>query len=213
MDIKPRVIRTIVERSINNHAKSSIDALPEKTRRFWFHIDPDADPLSDAEIAEIYIDEEVWIPRLKRHISLADFCLFGADYADWMLLLGREDLLRWQLKTIREHDMIPIAVYHWTSLTLPMLDELSIGAHWTLGNLEAMYLSTQEAVAAIQSATKPVTCFRILRGIKIPDEIDKAVQWLRFEVGAQSLVIGVDNVQQAGETFTIAHSIVNDEIC
>lgn len=210
-DIKPRVIRTLVESHMDQSSRALVAKLPEKNRRFWFNLDPQAEPLSQSDIDEIYINEEEWLSRVRRIQPLADFCLFGADYADWMLLFGRQDLLLWQLNTIRDHDLIPVAVFHWTSLSMPKLDSLPVGAHWTLGNLEAMYLSTQEAVRAIRAADNPVTCFRTLRGISVPDEIRKAFEWLHFEVGAQGFVLGVDNLVQARETCTIAHSVLSTE--
>jgi hypothetical protein len=209
MDIKARIIRTLVERLLDDHSKFLIASLSEKSRRCWFDINPQSEHLSDTEINDIYIDEDTWLKRLRKICDFADFCLFGADYADWMLLLGREDLLLWQIDTIRAHGMIPISVCHWTSLSLPKLEKLPIAVHWTLGNLEAMYLSTLEAIKVISATRKPVTCFRVLRGISIPDEINKAVEWLHLQVGAQSLVIGVDSIQQANETFSIAYPIMN----
>lgn len=211
MDMERRVIRTIVEQYMDEASKSLIARLPEKNRRFWFEVDSSAPPLSHADIDGIYIDEEVWLPRIERLSSLCNFCLFGAHYADWMVCLGRQDLLVWQVDSIRDAGMIPVSVCHWTSLTLPKLDGLLAGAHWTLGNLEAMYLSTSEAIAAVQRAKKPVTCFRVLRGISIPEEIEKALKWLRGHVGASSLVIGVDNVHQARQTFSIASSVIRAE--
>lgn len=208
MDIKPRIIRTLIER-FTRHEQRLITQLPLKNQKFWFHSEGNATSLSDAEIKDIYIDERIWLARLKQLSGLAKFCLFGADYADWMIRLERTDLLLWQIKTIIEYKMIPISLCHWTSLTLSKLDKLPVEGHWILANLETMYLSTKEAIATIKEVKRPITCFRILRGIKIPNEIEKVVKWLFNEVGAQSIVIGADNITQAIESFTIASNVIN----
>lgn len=210
-DIKPRIIRTLVENCISVADLRKIERLADKTRDFWFGFDSATHPLSPSEVRAIHIEESEWISRLNRLADLADFCLIGADYADWMLLLGRQDLLRWQIATIRQHGMVPVSVCHWTSLSLPKLDRMEVAAHWTLGNLEQMYLSTASAISAIRKRRKPVTCFRILRGIERPRGIASAIAWLRDVVGASSVVVGVDNEDQARYTLPLASEIMSAE--
>lgn len=208
IDIKHIIINTIVSNYMDKNLRNQIYNLPKKNREFFFKVPRGSKILTNSEISQIYIDEKIWISRLKKLMDISDFCLFGADYADWMILLNRKDLLLWQIETIKKHNMIPLSVCHWTSISLPELDLLEIDGHWTLANLEAMYLEKLSAISAIQNSQKPVTCFRILRGIKIPNEIYKPIKWLYKDIGASSLVIGVDNEEQAKETFSIASKLI-----
>lgn len=209
MDLKGRVIRTVVERRLDVDSLGLVERLPAKNRSFFFGFPAEANALTDQEISQIWIDEHIWCERLERLRNSADFCLVGADYADWLVALGREDLLEWQVRSVSDRGMIPVAVFHWASLTLPAIHRLRVGACWTLGNREVMYLSTDSAVSAIQASSLPVTCFRVLRGIRIPDQIPETVEWLVRHVGARSLVIGADDSSQAAESFGMASRVMS----
>lgn len=71
-----------------------------------------------------------------------------------------------------------------------------------------MYLDFDTAIDAVKKAKKPITAFRILRGIKLPDEIPAAVQWLKQTVGVSSTVVGLDDERQASVTVPIVVSIM-----
>ena len=208
MEFKNRIVFRIFENHLNEDDRKKIATMPNKYRKKRLYIDRTCRPLSDEEVERIYIDEKEWLNRLSVLRPLSSFCLIGADYADWMCLLGRDDLINWQISSVRSYGMIPVSSSHWTSLSLPLLDKKDYAAHWVLANKAWMYLDFDKAISAIRMTEKPVTAFRILRGIKLPEDIPATIKWLRNIIGVNSVVVGVDNPEQANITIPVIVSIM-----
>lgn len=199
-NIKDRIISTIVQKLKNKFIEKSLTMIPETHRFRFLTKKKNAKPLTDDEIQRISIDEKVWFNKINLLKGLTDFCLIGADYADWMCILNRLDLLKWQIKTVRKSGMVPVSVSHLASITLPLLDKEDFEAHWIYANRVWMYLDPDSAIKAIQTASKPITAFKILSYIKLPEEIESTIQWLK-NFGVKSFVIGLETEKHVKETL------------
>lgn len=200
-DIKDRIIFTIIQKlSRENESVKKILATIPETHRFRFLFKKGARPLTDNEIQQIYIDQEIWFDRINSLRGVTDFCVIGSDYADWMCGLNRLDLLKWQIESVRKNGMIPVSVSHWASITIPLLDKEDFGAHWIYANRAWMYLDPESAATSIRAASKPITAFKILSNIRLPDEIESTICWLR-KLGVKSFIIGLENPEQVKSTL------------
>lgn len=200
-DIKDRIILTIIQKlSRENESVKKILATIPETHRFRFIIKKETHPLTDDEIQQIYIDQEIWFDRINSLRGITDFCVIGSDYADWMCALNRLDLLRWQIESVRKNGMIPISVSHWASITIPLLDKEDFGAHWIYANRAWTYLDSESAATAIRAASKPITAFKILSYIRLPDEIESTICWLK-NLGVKSFIVGLENPEQVKSTL------------
>lgn len=200
-DFKDRVVLTIIQKlsQENRSFKNQIEKIP-KNHNSRFIVKKGTRPLTDSEIKQIYIDERVWLNRISLLRGIVDFCLIGADYADWMCELNRLDLIKWQIETVRKNGMIPVSASHLSSITIPLLDEEDFGAHWVYANRAWMYLDPELAANSIQAAVKPITAFKILSNIKLPDEIESIIHYLR-KFGTKSFVVGLENPEHVKYTL------------
>jgi len=200
-DIKDRVVLTMIQKLSreNKSLKNLVAKIPE-SHNSRLIIKKGTQPLTDNEIKRIYIDEQVWLDRINLLQGVVDFCLIGADYADWMCGLNRLDLIRWQIETVRRNGMIPVSVSHLSSITIPLLDKEDFGAHWVYANRAWMYLDPELAADAIRVAAKPITAFKILSNIQLPDEIEPTIRDLR-KLGVKSFVVGLENPEHIKYTL------------
>jgi len=203
-DIRDRVISTIVQRRLNQKSELAVNDLlmaPEVYRFEKFIINKNnINPLTESEIQQIYIDEDIWLNRMKMLQGMIDFCLVGSDYADWMCGLGRLDLLRWQIDSVRKHGMIPVSVSSWADMTIPILEKEDFPAHWIYADRAQMSLNHELAINAVRNASKPVTAFKILGQTGSSNDIESNISWLQ-RLGVKSFVLGLENLEQAKESW------------
>lgn len=201
-EIKGRIILTIIEKfnRENNQANKDLAAtLERKYFKNQFNRNS-VRALSEKEIQEIYFDEEVWLSRLKLFGGLTDFCLVGANYADWMCALDRLDLLRQQIKPVRKNNMIPVSTSHWAGLTIPILDKEDFAAHWVYANWSEIYSNYESVEASIRKTTKPLTAFKILSSTPLPTGISATIQWLK-NLGVKSFTLGLEKPEHVRSTL------------
>lgn len=201
-DIRDRVVLTIIKKLVreDKSVKKILSEIPEAYRLERFLTKKDIKPLSDDEIQQIYIDQDIWFDKINSLRGVVDFCAIGSDYGEWMCALNRLDLIRWQIKTVRNNGMIPISLSHWASITIPLFDKEDFMAHWIYANQAWMYINPELAVASIQTATKPITAFKILSNIKLPDEIKPIIFRLK-NFGVKSFIIGLENSEHVKNTI------------
>lgn len=202
-DIKERIISTIIHHSIKEEGVCipNFAGAPEACR-FEKYLNGEIKTLTELEIGQIYIDEAIWLGRIKQLRDITDFCLVGADYADWMCSLDRLDLLRWQIETVRKNNMIPVSVSHWADTTIPLMEKEDFAAHWVYADPSKMFLKHEAAVNAVANASKPVTAFKILGHTRLLADIEPNIKWLE-RLGVKSIVLGLENLQQARESWPV----------
>lgn len=189
--LRGRIISSIYHNYLPVRDKQIILGRDIKFLDSFFQFSSIDKPLSGNDIDEISIDRQLWEKRMKRLEGVCDFCLVGADYADWLILMGRGDLIKYQVQSIVEHKMIPISVSHWTSMTIPFFEQIpEIKGHWILANKESLFLSEREVYNCIAHTVKPLTGFRLFRKLYGYETIRKAIQWASNFLSVQSFVIG-----------------------
>ncbi|GEM_PF-3034705 len=200
-DVKDRIILTIIKKfNQDKTLQKMLATIPQTHSLSRFLVKKETIPLTDHEIQQIHIDQDIWFDRINLLRGVADFCVIGSDYADWMCALNRLDLLRWQIKTVRDNGMIPVSVSHWASVTIPTLEKEDFAAHWIYANKIWMYLNPESASAAIRESAKPITAFKILSNIELPEEIESTICRLK-KLGVRSFIVGLENPGQAISTL------------
>lgn len=208
MGFKDRVVLTIIQRYFDSATRNKLNSLPENQRCKSFGYGKDTQPLSKDEVRRITLNRSEWVNRLNALRELAVFCQVGTDYADWMVQFGKLELLSSQISMIREKGMIPISICHWTSLSLPTLEREDVAGHWVWANKKHMDMSFDEAMSAVRASRKPKTAFRVLRGLRLPEQIPEVYFWLRNSLGILSVVIGIDDKAQGAYTIPTARSML-----
>ena len=155
------------------------DLLPSHLTR---HILP---PSSSSEVfTQKEIDRITFDPlRFDKALSLFDpeespFLLIGEKYGDWLLALGRIDLLQEMVSRVREKGFIPIFSGQWATFVLPKAKPLDVAAYAIPINKKWSLFDLHRASDLIKKFDKPVislnpladgkTLERIRRGLFFP---------------------------------------------
>src|SRR4030043_2391654 len=96
------------------------DLLPSHLPRNILPPSSSSEVFTQKEIDRITLDP----PRFEKALSLSNpkespFLLVGEKYGDWLLALGRVDLLKEMVSQIREKGFIPIFSGQWATFVLP----------------------------------------------------------------------------------------------
>lgn len=125
-----------------------------------FGYNPQAQPLTDEEIAQITLNETSYKHRLAG-LDACDEVLVGGTDADWLFTLGREDIIASMCEIVRSLGKRPHLICHYASAVLPKADAigLNVGKYFAPINKEWAWLDKEEAIEAVRHAQKPVIAF------------------------------------------------------
>ena len=84
------------------------------------------------------------------------FLLVGEKYGDWLLALGRIDLLREMVSKVRGKGFIPIFSGQWATFVLPKAKSLDVSAYAIPINKKWSLFDLQRASDLIKKFEKPV---------------------------------------------------------
>lgn len=213
-DMRPRINASLFTHVFSAREKAAIAQLGQEQRETWFAYPTEARPLTSQEIADICVDEETYQANLERIKDICEFCLVGTVFADWLPLLGRGDLLHALIQRIRENGLIPLSIHHWTSLVLPLLDDLDVAGHWTYINKAWQFLSEDNALQAIHQSPKPITAFKVLLSRR-QEDVEAYFEYAFRVVKADAVDFGVETIEEAQCVSTILHEryFRNSEAC
>jgi len=116
-----------------------------------------ADVLTQKEIDRVSFDS----PRFDKTLSFFEpaespFLLIGERYGDWLLALGRSDLLKNMLSRAREKGFLPILSGQWATFFLPKAKPLDAAAYAVPVNKKRSFFDLTQACALIKKFDKPV---------------------------------------------------------
>ncbi|MCP4629928.1 MAG: hypothetical protein GY850_41440 [bacterium] len=201
-EIHPRINAHFFKHVFSVKEKAAISQLCPDQREVWFSYPSEATPLTSQEIASIYVDEEKYQANLDKIKEICEFCLVGTVFADWLPLLGRQDILRDVIALVRDNKLIPLSIHHWTSLVLPLLDELDVAGHWTYLNKACQFLTEGDAIQAIQHSQKPITAFKALLS-REKEDIEAYFDYVFHVAHIQAVDFGVETTEEAHVIATI----------
>jgi len=209
IDLRSRVIKTLLFRLLGSKDLEEIEHLPSEVREFWFAHDRRADCLSDHEVTRITLNIVEYESRIKKVADIAEYCLVGTDIGDWLICLKRLDIIETMCTIIEHHGMIPFAITHWPSRTLPVLETLPFAGYWCMLNPDALLFSPDGVCRALERATRPVFAFSVLRGHETSEkEIEQVINTVLKLPNVDSLVIGLKTRQEMVQTMPIVHHAV-----
>lgn len=167
-------------------------------------------PFSKEEIGRFRLDEQEFKAQLDRYKGLADFCIVGNLSFGALLYTGREDIIRREIVLARAAGMTPLGISEGGDASAPKLKRLDVAGVWMWANRTVQFPSPGNIAKAAGSAAPPATAFRIFEH---PDKFDIAasLDFLLKIKKIAAIVVGVDNRDQATETFSKIRSILGDE--
>ncbi len=201
---RDRIIRTCVDRLWPRPIARLVQEKWAERDVLVFGYDRNADLLSDAEIAVIQIDREALHRRL-RVLADCQYILAGGSDADYLVSLGRMDLVIDLVREIRSEGFIPLLLCQYPTLVLPAAEaaELKVEGYAVPLNKGWSWFDRDECVEIVRSIHKPVIAFMPLASPGLDRDVRGSLGWLFDEVGVESVLFGTATAAHAAET-TIA---------
>jgi hypothetical protein len=125
------------------------------------------------------------------------FLLFGEKYGDWLLALGRIDLLHEMVARIREKGLIPIFSGQWTTFTLPKAKPLHVAAFAMPINKKLDFFGLPRAFDLIKKFDRPVIGLNPLADGFLLAESREAFSLLFDELKVHAAITGIASEEEA----------------
>ena len=202
---RDRILKTMVERLLEPRLAQMVEDKLSKEDLLVFGYDHNAEPLSDEEIATIYLDHG----RLRNRLAIFGDCQYifiGGSDADWLVSLGRVDILGEIARVVREAGFIPIILCQYATTVLPAVEaaRIDVAGYAVPLNREWSWFSRDECVEIVKNIHKPVIAFMPLASGNLRKDVRGALDWLYSEIGVESILYGTATPEHAIETTRAA---------
>ena len=140
--------------------------------------------------------------RFDRALSIfnpkeSPFLLVGEKYGDWLLVLGRLDLLHKMVLKVREKGFIPIFSGRWATLVLPKAKSLDVAAYAIPINKKWSLFDLQRASDLIKKFEKPVISLNPLADGTLLKESERAFSFLFDELKVYGAIVEIASEGEA----------------
>lgn len=202
---RDRILRTLVDRLFPRDIARLVEEQLSGEDVLVFGYDRQAAPLSDEDIDSIALDEDAFRKRLSVFGDCQYVCLGGSD-ADWLIPLGRIDVVADLARVVRQEGFIPILLCQYATLVVPAAEAagLDVAGYAVPLNRAWSWFGRDECVEIVKSLDKPVIAFMPLASGGLRTDVRSALDWLYAEVGVQSILFGTAAADHARETTRLA---------
>ncbi len=154
--------------------------------------------LTQKEIDRIEFDA----PRFERSLSAlrpdeSPFLLIGGRYGDWLLALGRIDLLKAMTARVKEKGFIPIYSGQWTTFCLPKAKPLEVAAYAVPVNKRWSLFDLPRAATLIKKFDKPVISLNPLADGRLLKRAEEAFSFLFEELKVIVAIVEIRSLHEA----------------
>ena len=172
-----------------------------------------ARPLQSSQIDGIELNQRHFENQLALYKELnVKLVQFGGGLADWLVGVGRTDLLQELAHMITSRGCIPLLICHWTSMVLPVCEEeLDVEGYIVPLNKLWGLLTLPEALKAIKNVGKPVIAMKPLALGALAHDIQSAFSFLFRKAEVAAVMVGVSSNVEAEQTFGIAEEVLEVE--
>ena len=160
-------------------------------------------PSSSEVFTQKEIDRITFDPlRFEKALSLfnpeeSPFLLVGERYGDWLLALGRIDLLKEMVLRVREKGFIPIFSGQWATFVLPKAKPLDVAAYAIPINKKWSLFDLPHACDLIKKFDKPVISLNPLAEGKLLRKSEEAFSFLFDELKIHSAIVEIATEKEA----------------
>jgi len=174
------------------------DLLPSHLTRNIFPSSFSSEVFTQKEIDRIAFDPL----RFEKALSLFDpkespFLLVGEKYGDWLLALGRIDLLHEMVSRVREKGFLPIFSGQWATFALPKAKSLNVSAYAVPINKKWSLFDLQQASNLIKKFEKPVISLNPLADGTLMKESEGAFSFLFNELKVYAAIVKIGSEGEA----------------
>ena len=164
--------------------------------------------LTQKEIDRIDFDPQ----RFEKALSLfhpgeSPFVLVGGRYGDWLLALGRIDLLKQMVARVREKGFIPIFSGQWATFCLPKAKSLDVVAYAVPINKKWSFFDLDQACVLIKKFDRPVISLNPLADGTLLKNSEEAFSFLFKELKITLAIVEIQSEQEAEILLSAADKI------
>ena len=199
---RQRILKTLAEGDfLPETARAEMRGRLRESHYLFFGYEKDAEPLTDAEIMDFYLDEDAYLKRLKE-LGACPEVLVGATDADWLFSLGREDIIARMCEIARSLGKVPYLDCHYVTAVLPKAKEmkLDVAGYYIAMSRSGGWFDHDEAERAVRAADRPVYAFMAFDGARGDEERRRAAMYLRETCGIAGIMYGTTDSLHAEET-------------
>jgi hypothetical protein len=191
--IRGRIVATLSQRHPEVSVGIRSAPLPTARKKWWLDFDSDVAPLTDHEISLIALDERKFLGRLELVAELGTAAILGADYADWLVLLGRFDVLM-RMYTLAAKRLPVFSISHFTESVLPTLDMAPVSGHFVPFGKYSVFFHHEAVADTARRCEKPVAAvFSLLRGKRPVDRVASMLALPATSFPEAKLMVGVES--------------------
>ena len=199
---RQRILKTLAEGDyLPETARTEMRGRLRESHYLFFGYERDAEPLSDKEIAEFYLDEDAYRKRLKELGACPDV-LVGATDADWLFSLGREDIIARMCEIVWSLGKTPYLDCHYVTAVLPkaMDMKLDVAGYYIAMSRSGGWFDHGEAERIVRGADRPVYAFMAFDGARGDEERRLAASYLKETCGIAGIMYGTTDRLHAEKT-------------
>ncbi len=170
--------------------------LPDAIR--YLHPTSSSEVFTQKEIDRISFDP-LRFEKALSHLNPEEspFLLMGERYGDWLLALGRIDLLKETAFRVREKGFIPIFSGQWATFVLPKAKPLDVVAYAVPINKKRSLFDLTRACDLIKKFDKPVISLDPLAGGKLLKQSEEAFSFLFDELKIHLAIVEITTEKEA----------------
>ena len=141
------------------------------------------------------------------NIKESPFLLVGEKYSDWLLGLGRIDLMKEMISRIREKGFIPIFSGQWATFILPKAKPLDVVAFAIPINKTRSLFDLTQAYNMIKKYEKPIISLNPLGGGELLRKAEEAFSFLFDELKIYSAISEVSSEDEVKKILEVLKDI------
>ncbi len=194
---EPKVVSTIKKNLSLPHSIRDLPAVP-----FGSEV------LTQKEIDRIDFDPQ----RFEKALSLfhpgeSPFLLVGGRYGDWLLALGRIDLLKEMMAKVREKGFTPVYSGQWATFCLPKAKSLDVVAYAVPINKKWSFFDLDQACVLIKKFDRPVISLNPLADGTLLKNSEDAFSFLFKELKIILAIVEIHSEQEVEILLSAAEKI------
>jgi hypothetical protein len=164
--------------------------------------------LTQKEIDRIDFDPQ----RFEKALSLfhpgeSPFLAVGGRYGDWLLALGRIDLLKEMMAKVREKGFTPVYLGQWATFCLPKAKSLDVVAYAVPINKKWSFFDLDQACVLIKKFDRPVISLNPLADGTLLKNSEDAFSFLFNELKITLAIVEVHSEQEVEILLSAAEKI------
>ncbi len=168
--------------------------IPPEAVRSLFPSRTGGELLTQKEIDRMTFDPSRFDQALSSfHPLEVPFLLIGGKYGDWLIGLGRSDLLEKMVLEIRARGLVPIFSCQWTTFSLPKAKHLDVAGFAVPISKKRGFFDLEQACKLIKKFDQPVISLDPFAGGGLKKRSNEALAFLFDELKVHSVIAEVSS--------------------